>query len=183
MRKLTVLLCLLYGCSKHNSGTPYYFSFQSGAIQYTTTVDSMVNCQYGPQYGDGLITMLGNRDTQLTDSAAAGAISLATWQFYLLNRSSPADAYIGTYTTDSSATNLRSLFDYSRFRFYTLADPHRGQYVIGENNLPFSVTVSQYNTSWFAGTFSGQAVGTNSMTGLTDTVTITNGKFKLPFRQ
>ena len=189
MRKLTVLaaataalLCLPGGCSKHNAGNSYYFSFQSGAIQYTTTVDSLVGCKYGPLYGYGSITMSGGRDNALTDSAAAGAISLATWYFTLLNQSSPADAIIGTYSTDTSATNLRFVLMGSDFRFYTLVDPHRGQYLIGPG-LPFTVTVTQYNTSWFAGTFSGQAVGTNANTGLTDTVTVANGKFRLPFNQ
>jgi len=44
-----MVVALLCGCSKHNAaGNPYYFSFQSGAIQYTTVVDSLVFISVNP---------------------------------------------------------------------------------------------------------------------------------------
>lgn len=184
MRKLPILLCALVsffcGCSKHNQGNPYFLTYQSGTIAYSTVMtDSLVSCTYGTGYNYDDISMLGGRNQGLSDSAAAGQIELGTWYFSLLNLSIPYTAYAGTYSTDSSAGNLRRIAG-GFFNFYTLSDPHRGRYTIGSGVL-FSVTVTEYNTTWFSGTFEGKVAGFNSATQLPDTVTITNGKFKLPF--
>jgi hypothetical protein len=188
MRKLTVfaavtaaLLCFLCGCSKHNNGgNSYYVSFQSGAIFYTRPVDSSVQNRITVGGAYGLMDMESYRTTQQTDSATAGLITLATWSISLGNYTAPYNTFTGNYTTDTSAANHKMLIDDTRFRFYSGTDPHRGQYVVNPG-LPFTVTVTQWTASWFEGTFEGMAVGTNSVTHVLDTVTITNGKFKMPF--
>lgn len=192
MRKLTffaaamvALLSFLCGCSKHNSGgNPYYVSFQSGTIFYSRPVeDTFFQCQdtvVGS--GIGMITMESYRSTGQTDSAAAGLLTLATWDIILDNYSSPSTAFVGNYTTDTGAANHKIVRSDSRFRFYTSTDPHHGQYWVSPG-LPFAVTVTRYTVAWFEGTFEGKLVGTNNMTQAIDTVSITNGKFKLPFNQ
>jgi len=186
MRKLSAFVALaavlLCGCSKHNNtGNSYYFSFQSGAIQYSTVIDSLVGVEISANSLDGTLSMGGFRNQSLTDSAAAGVITLATWQFYLINLIPEDSVFIGDYTTDSSAANLRQITTYedSRFRFYTTSDPHQGQYVL-TNDLPFTISITHWGSGWFAGTFYGQVVQFNPTTNVSDTATITNGKFKLP---
>ena len=192
MRKLTfftatmaALLCFLCGCSKHNSGgNPYYVSFQSGNVFYSRpVVDSIVQDQDTVEgSGYGMITMASYRNGAETDSAAAGLMTLATWYIILDNFSSPATAFAGNYSTDTSAANHKTVSSDTRFRFYTSTDPHHGQYLVSPG-LPFTVTVTQWTATWFQGTFAGKLVGTNSVTQVIDTVTLTNGKFKLPFNQ
>ena len=108
------------------------------------------------------------------------SITLATWSIIFDNLAPPYDAFAGNYTSDTSVANHKMLRSDTRFRFYSGTDPHRGQYVVSPG-LPFTVTVTQWTASWFEGTFEGMAVGTNSVTHVLDTVTITNGKFKMPF--
>jgi hypothetical protein len=47
--------------------------------------------------------------------------------------------------------------------------------------LPFTITITQYTSTWFGGTFAGQVAGTNITTQAAHTATITNGKFKQPY--
>jgi hypothetical protein len=189
MRKLTFLMAamgltaLLCGCSKHNaSSSNYYFSFQSGAIQYTTAVDSQVQVHVYSYPTYGLISMMGLRTIAQTDSAEAGFIELATWNFDLDNRNVGPASFAGDYTTDTSGSSSRWVETNTDFRFYSAIDPHKGQY-IPSAGLPFTVTITQWGTTWFEGTFSGQVIQNNPSTGETDTVTITNGKFRLPVPQ
>ncbi|HLX67837.1 MAG TPA: hypothetical protein VKR41_12600, partial [Puia sp.] len=106
MRKLTITFvaavaafAFLSGCSKHNVGNPYYFTFQSGSITYSSpTVDSLLECRDTVEYGYGMIEMDSYRTQAQTDSAAAGESKLVTWSFYLLNRSSAFNAFVGSYT-------------------------------------------------------------------------------------
>ena len=178
---VVILAALLSSCSKHNVGTPYYFTFQSGNITYSTAVaDSLLQCRDTTTTFYGLITMAGYRTAAETDSAAAGLTKLATWSFYCWNRGAPFNDFAGTYSADTSATNSRRLDTMSDFRFYTSYDLHRGSY-FPKVGLPFTVTITAYNSGWFEGTFSGQVAGWNITTQAADTATITNGKFKLPF--
>ncbi len=178
---VVILAALLSSCSKHNVGTPYYFTFQSGNITYSTAVaDSLLQCRDTTTTFYGLITMAGYRTAAETDSAAAGLTKLATWSFYCWNRGAPFNDFAGTYSADTSATNSRRLDTMSDFRFYTSYDLHRGTY-FPKVGLPFTVTITAYNSGWFEGTFSGQVAGWNITTQAADTATITNGKFKLPF--
>jgi hypothetical protein len=174
MRKLTffaaALAVLLCACSKHNSGTSYYFSFECGGTTYTTTIDSLVNIQMDTPYHE--LVFSGNRTSAMTDSASAGVLSLATWSFLLLSGTEPASNFSGTYSPDTTSTS-------DKISFYTTGDPNLGRYAV-VYNIPFTVTVSQWTSGWYAGTFSGQVVGTNGNTRQVDTLTITNGKFKLP---
>jgi len=184
MRKLPVLFvaigALFCACSKHNAGTSYYFSFQSGAFSYSNTVDSQVLVQLSSQTGYALLILSSTRTQQQTDSAQAGLLDLATWDLDIVNNSPPVDDLAGTYTPDTSGTNVRRIVtNVSRFQIYTSNDPHHGQYWIVPG-LPFNITVTQWTSSWFAGTFEGMILQTNSTTNVTDTATITNGKFRLP---
>ena len=177
---MVVVLC---GCSKHNAGgNNYYFSFQSGAIQYSTVVDSQVSIQFNAYPTYGLISMMSLRTTGQTDSAEAGLLKLATWEFDLVSWTSGSPSFVGNYTSDTSAGNFKRLESSSHFRFYFAGDPHKGQYITSPG-LPFSVTISQWNATWFEGTVSGQVVQYDATTGAADTATITNGKFKLPLAQ
>jgi hypothetical protein len=186
MRKLlavaAALIAVLSGCSKHNAGSPYYFSFQSGNISYSSpVVDSLLQCRDTATSTYGMISMASFRTQQQTDSAAAGLGTLATWSFYLLNLSSPFNGFTGNYSTDTSSGNTKLLeTGNSEFRFYTSYDPHHGAYYISPG-LQFTVTITQYSAGWFEGTFSGKVMQTNGTTNVTDTATITLGKFKLPF--
>jgi hypothetical protein len=189
MRKLTGLIAfaamvaMLCGCSKHHAGgNNYYFSFQSGAIQYTTVVDSQVRIQFNAYPTYGLISMMSLRTTEQTDSAEAGLLQLATWEFDLDSWNSGSASFVGDYTSDTGASNFKRLEPSTRFRFYTASDPHKGQYITGPG-LPFTVTISQWNATWFEGTVSGQVVQYDASTGVADTATITNGKFRLPVAQ
>jgi hypothetical protein len=182
MRKLTFLAAalavLLCTCSKHNSGTNYYFSFECGGTTYTTTIDSLVQSQTDSAYHE--LLFYGDRTTAMTDSASAGVLSLVTWQFLLISGTEPAANFSGTYTPDTTGVNYKIVWPGdSRFSFYTKGDPNLGHYVV-VYNIPFTVTVSQWTSGWFAGTFAGQVVGTDANTQQVDTLTITNGKFKLP---
>jgi hypothetical protein len=184
MRKLSAavaaLAALLCGCSKHNAGSPYYCSYQSGNITYVSPVaDSLLQCRDTVINNYGLLSMASYRTSQLTDSAAAGLYALATWSFTLVNTGSPAGNFAGTYSTDTGAGNTRSIEPYGDFRFYTSYDPHHGAYYLTPG-LTFTVTITQYAGSWFEGTFGGKVLQTNGITGATDTATITGGKFKLP---
>jgi hypothetical protein len=186
MRKLTVypamaaaVFAFFGGCSKHNDGNPYYFTFQSGTITYSSpTVDSLLQCKDTLYSTFGLMTMASFRTQAQTDSAAAGESRLATWSFYLINTGSSLNAFTGNYTTDTSAANQKKLEIESVFRFYTSYDPHHGAYYANPG-LPFTVTITQFASNWFEGTFQGMVLHSNG-TGVTDTATITNGKFKLP---
>jgi hypothetical protein len=183
VRLIAALATLLCGCSKHNVGNNYYFSFQSGNIQYSTPiVDSLFQATYSSPTGygdDGMLTIGAFRDQQDTDSAEAGLSTLATCYIYLWNFGSPANIFSGDYTTDSSSTNLKRLDIGSDFRFYSAADPHKGQFLMS-NGLPFTVTITHWTSSWFEGTFEGKVAQFNSSTSVSDTATITNGKFMLP---
>ncbi|HXB33888.1 MAG TPA: hypothetical protein VNV35_10715 [Puia sp.] len=187
MRKLTIAFVMaaaaftfLSDCSKHNVGNPYYFTFQSGSITYSSsTADSLLECRDTVEYGYGMIEMDSYRTQALTDSAAAGETTLATWSFYLWNRSSPNNAFTGSYTSDTGASNQKMLESGSVFRFYTSYDPHHGDYYTTPG-LPFTVTITQITSTWFEGTFGGMVLETNYLAGTTDTATITNGKFMLP---
>jgi hypothetical protein len=187
MRKLTITFVMaaaaftfLSDCSKHNVGNPYYFTFQSGSITYSSpTVDSLLQCRDTLGSGYGLIDMASFRTQAQTDSAVAGESLLATWSFYLLSRSSSRGAFVGKYTTDTSAANQKMLEGGSAFRFYTSYDPHHGVHYTTPG-LPFTVTITQITSTWFEGTFGGMVLGTNTLAGTTDTATITNGKFMLP---
>ncbi len=174
------LAALLHGCSKHNAGgNNYFISFQSGSIQYSRVVDSLVSTTLNMEDSVVLISMSSFRTIAQTDSATAGLLTLATWELDLVNRSSPSTAYAGDYISDTVAGNLKWLESTSRFRFYTSSDPHKGQFIV-DPAVPFSVSISQWNSYWFEGTFSGQVIQNNPTTGVTDTATITNGKFRLP---
>jgi hypothetical protein len=186
MRKRTVSLAMAAaafaffgGCTKHNIGNPYYFTFQSGTITYSSpVVDSLLQCRDTVCSTYGMITMASFRTQAQTDSAAAGLSKLATWSFYLINLSSPFDAFTGNYTSDTSAANHKMLETASDFRFYTSYDPHHGAFYSGPG-LPFTVMITQYTSSCFEGTFQGMVLQSNG-TNVTDTATITNGRFKLP---
>jgi len=186
MRKRTVSLTMaaaafafLSGCTKHNVGNSYYFTFQSGTITYSSpVVDSLLQCRDTVVSTYGMITMASFRTQAQTDSAAAGESKLATWSFYLVNLSSPFDVFAGDYTSDTSGANQKRLETASDFRFYTSYDPHHGAFYSGPG-LPFTVTITQFTSSWFEGTFQGMVLQSNG-TNVTDTATITNGKFKLP---
>ena len=185
MKKLTALAAalavLLCACSKHNTGTSYYFSFECGGTTYTTTIDSLVLVQIDTAYHE--LVFSGNRTSAMTDSASAGVLSLDTWQFLLLSGTEPAANFSGTYSPDTASSTSSSYKlvwpGDTRFSFYTTGDPNLGHYAV-VYNIPFTVTVSQWTSSWYAGTFAGQVVGTNGNTHQADTLTITNGKFKLP---
>jgi hypothetical protein len=182
MRKLNffaaALAVLLCACSKHNSGTSYYFSFECGGTTYTTTIDSLVQIQMDTVYHE--LTFSGNRTPAMTDSASAGVLSLDTWQFLLLSGTEPASNFSGTYSPDTASSSYKIVWPGdTRFSFYTAGDPNLGHYAV-VYNIPFTVTVSQWTSNWYAGTFAGQVVGTNANTQQVDTLTITNGKFKLP---
>lgn len=186
MRQLTALLtamaALLCGCSKHNSGgSPYYFTFQSGTITYSSPiVDSLLQCHDTVYSTGGFISLSSFRTQQQTDSATAGLTKLATWTIVLENWSSPYNAFTGTYTTDTSGGNHKMVSIWNGdFKFYTSYDPHQGAYYMVPG-LPFTVTITQFNSSWLEGTFEGQVSHTNGLTQVSDTATITNGKFKLP---
>lgn len=187
MRLLTAIVAamatFLCGCSKHNAGDPYYFTFQSGAITYSSsTADTLLECKDTLGPSAGTITMFSFRTLAMTDSAEAGLSKLATWSFYLVNNGSPYDAFMGNYTSDTSAANHRLLLTGSSFRFYTSYDPHHGPYYTSPG-LPFTVTITQFTSSWFEGTFQGMLIQTNGTTNVSDTAVITNGKFKLPLSQ
>jgi hypothetical protein len=189
MRKLTGLIAatamvvMLWGCSKHNAGgNNYYFSFQSGAIPYTTAVDSQVSIQFNAYPTYGLISMMSFRTTGQTDSAEAGLLKLATWEFDLDSWNSGPASFVGNYTSDTSASNFKRFEPSTHFRFYYAGDPHKGQYITSPG-LPFTLTISQWNATWFEGTVSGQVVQYDATTGAADTATITNGKFRLPVAQ
>jgi hypothetical protein len=183
MRKLIVsflaIVALAWGCAKHNAGTPYFISFQSGSILYTRPVDSLVydSAFLGVAYG--MLTMESYRTLDQSDSAAAGLRTLATWDLGLLNRDSPYSSFLGNYTTDTTAPNQKLVADGSRFIFYTSYDPHHGEYLTSPG-LPFTVTVTQWNPTWFEGTFEGKVTKINPTTDVVDTATITNGRFRLP---
>jgi hypothetical protein len=182
MRKLTALAAalaaLFSACSKHNGGSSYYFSFECGGTTYTTTIDSLVLVQMDTAYHE--LVFSGNRTPTMTDSAAAGALSLDTWQFLLLSGTNPASNFSGSYQPDTTSNSNKIVWPGdTRFSFYTKGDPNLGHYVV-VYNVPFTVTVSQWTSGWYSGTFEGQVVGTNANTQLADTLTITNGKFKLP---
>lgn len=182
MRKLTVFVAamavLFCACSKHNAGTSYYFSFECGGTTYTTTIDSLVLVQMDTAYRE--LLMSGNRTSAMSDSAAVGVLSLDTWQFLLISGTEPASNFSGTYTPDTTGSSNKIVWPGdTRFSFYTQGDPNLGHYVV-VYNVPFTVTVSQWTSGWYAGTFFGQVVGTNGNTQQVDTLTITNGKFKLP---
>jgi len=178
---VAILAALFFSCSKHNGSNSYYFTFQSGNITYSTAVvDSLLDCRDTTTANYGLIAMAGYRTGAETDSAAAGLIRLATWSFYCWNLSSPYNDFAGTYTTDTSAGNSRRLDTLSDFRFYTSYDPHHGTY-FPKAGLPFMIAITEYNSTWFEGTFTGQVAGWNSATQSSDTATITSGKFRLPF--
>jgi hypothetical protein len=178
---VAALAALLSGCSKHNVGNPYYFIFQSGAITYSTpVVDSLLLCRDTTTNSYGIITMASYRTQAQTDSAAAGLTKLATWSFYLWNRNAPFNDFAGAYSTDTGAANARRLDTLSDVKFYTSYDPHQGSYY-PKAGLQFTVTITQYTSTWFEGTFTGQVAGMNITTREADTATITNGKFKLPF--
>ena len=177
------MMALLCGCSKHNaSGNNYYVSFQSGAISYSRVVDSLVSTRLDTVGSVMIVSMSSFRTIEQTDSATAGLLTLATWELDLVNRSSPSTAYAGDYISDTIAGNLKWLESSSRFKFYTSSDPHKGQFVV-DPAVPFTVSIAQWTSSWFEGTFSGQVIQNNSSTGVTDTATITNGKFRLPVPQ
>jgi len=182
MKKLTALSAalavLLCACSKHNTGTSYYFSFECGGTTYTTTIDSLVLVQMDTVYHD--LVFAGGRTSAMSDSAAAGKLSLDTWQFLLLSGTEPAANFSGTYSPDTAGSSYKIVWPGdTRFSFYTTGDPNLGHYAV-VYNIPFTVTVSQWTSIWYAGTFAGQVVGTNGNTQQVDTLTITNGKFKLP---
>jgi hypothetical protein len=186
MRKLTVLTAVLaaclFGCSKDNSkkpGSDYYFSFQSGNIQYSTTIDSRVQITISSNPYNSVLSMSSSRNQEQTDSAAAGLINLATWTFGIFNIGSQDTTFIGNYTTDSSTTNVKRLSAESTFRFYTRSDPHKG-YFFCTYALPFSLTITEWTAASFSGTFQGKVTQYNSATHVYDTASITNGKFKLP---
>ena len=182
---MTVLAILLFGCSKDNgkkAGSDYYFSFQSGNIQYTTAIDSLVSIQiYSHPYPppSAGLELMSARTPEQTDSAAAGLFNLATWDFGIFNRNSPDTVFTGNYTTDSTSTNVKLLTAGSDFRFYTKSDPHKGQFLT-TFTLPFTITITEWTATWFTGTFQGKVAQFNSATHVYDTASITNGKFKLP---
>ncbi len=182
MRKLTffaaALAVLLCACSKRNSGTSYYFSFECGGTTYTTTIDSLVDIQMDTAYHELMFS--GNRTPAMTDSASAGVLSLDTWQFLLISGTNPASNFSGSYQPDTTSNSNKIVWPGdTRFSFYTKGDPNLGHYVV-VYNVPFTVTVGQWTSGWYSGTFEGQVVGTNANTQQVDTLTITNGKFKLP---
>lgn len=179
-----MMAALLCACSKHNnSGNPYYFTFQSGNINYSSPmVDSLLYCTDTVFGTLGQISLSSYRTQAQTDSAAAGEATLVTWSINLLNYSSPTSAFSGTYISDTSAGSNRLVSIWNGdFRFYTSYDPHHGvHYVVPQ--LPFTVTITQVTSTYVEGTFEGQLLQTNGTTNVSDTATITNGKFKLPLR-
>jgi hypothetical protein len=187
MRRLAIHLAavaaLVSGCSKHNNaGNPYYFSFQSGNILYSHPVDSSVQNQDSMYPNGRAIRTFSTRTPQQTDSAAAGLRTLVTWSMYLLNRNSSIDTFLGNYTSDTSAANGKMLEPGSVFAFYTGYDPHQGSYYVSPG-LSFTVTITQFTSAWFEGTFEGKLLRTFIPANVSDTVTITNGKFRLPLSQ
>lgn len=189
MRKLTVVTAfvavLFCGCTKHNTGgNGYYFSFESGNVQYSTRAgDSLIYISADTIYTGytiyGSLSIGGLRTQAMTDSAVAGLSTLVTWSFYLENHGSPLNVYMGDYTSDSSSANLKRLNSGSVFRFYNSSFPHGTQYYVSYG-LPFTVTVTQWASSWFSGTFGGKVVKFDYYTNVYDTATIVNGKFRLP---
>jgi hypothetical protein len=106
MRKSTVFVAaeavLFCACSKHNAGTSYYFSFECGGTTYTTTIDSLVLVQMDTAYHE--LAFSGNRTPAMTDSSAAGKLSLDTWQFLLISGTEPDSNFSGTYTPDTTGS-------------------------------------------------------------------------------
>jgi hypothetical protein len=186
MRKLlptaAVLLLFSAGCKKNNAanGSPWYFTFQNGAVAYTTiNIDSTVYTQkiiQSPTYTS--FTMEHGRTSTETDSAAAGLMTLATCNLTLDNIGKDT-VFTGTYTTDSSSSNTKEFNVGSDFKFYSAADPAKGIFY-ADHGLPFSLTITAFTSTYVAGTFEGKMVQHNNSTNISDTTTITNGKFKLP---
>lgn len=186
MRRLTAFVtamaAVFCGCSKHNNaGNPYYFTFQSGNITYSSPmVDSLLQCRDTVGSTFGFITLSSFRTPQQTDSAVAGLSKLATWTFSLADWGAPYGAFAGIYTTDTSAGNQKMISVWnSDFRFYTSYDPHQGVYYMVPGLL-FTVTITQFTSSWIEGTFEGRVMHSDGLTNVGDTATVTNGKFKLP---
>jgi hypothetical protein len=176
------LLLFSAGCKKNNAanGSPWYLTFQNGAIAYTTTnIDSTVFTQkiiQSPVYTS--FTMARGRTGTETDSAAAGLMPLATCYLTIENIGKDT-VFTGTYTTDSSSSNTKWFSVGSDFKFYTVADPAKGIFY-ADHGLPFSLTITAFTSTYVAGTFEGTMVQHNYSTNISDTTTITNGKFKLP---
>lgn len=180
---LAVALLLFAGNCKKNSGggdNDYYFTFQNGSVSYSTNMgDSLFNVSKFRTWQVSILEIAHLRNQAETDSAQNGLGKLATWYLYMYNYNVNDTTFIGVYTTDTSSTNTKLLSPTSDFRFYTENDPHKGQYV-PVYGLPFTMTISEYTSTYIAGTFEGQMVQIDYNTNTSDTTTISNGKFRIP---
>jgi hypothetical protein len=115
------------------------------------------------------------RTQELMDSVTAGLLALSTWTIHGIYFSDKDSTRTGTYTSDTSISNLRQVTISTQFRFYYKSDPQQGVYSVIPG-LPFSVTITAATADYIEGTFEGKLVKGQNV----DTTTVSNGKFRLP---
>jgi hypothetical protein len=154
---LLLLFSVLYGCKKDSNGSPYYFTFQVGAKQYS------VDSAYADTASPGIGFYIHNKSTQaeisknyLIDVSFLGYIGY----------NSPDTTVIGAYTDPATDGRL----DESNLTISIPNDANNGQFFSG-GLWPFTISITEKNAQYISGTFQGQL----------NEIIISNGKFKVPY--
>jgi hypothetical protein len=157
MKKILIVLFVIvsiFASCKKASDQPYYFTFQIGPKQYT--VDS------------GYVTRVTLSQIMINNNYESPTV----WFQFLVQNASTDTSMIGTYTDNNTIQPEREL-QFSKLSIRFPNDANDGEYATGGNNS-FSFTITESNNKYVTGTFGGILSG--------GVVTISNGKFKLPYK-
>lgn len=156
---ILILILISAGCSKHSNSPVYYFSFNVGSQLYV--MDSASASLVGPPMHGFAIHGFPDYNIHSTHDVACA--------WYGFNSSSTDTAVTGTYTCRQNSP-VRTICS-SSLAILTSGDVNSGQYLV-TSNFPFAIVVTENTPQYIAGTFSGQMNG----------MTISNGRFRVPYR-
>jgi hypothetical protein len=196
MKKIFFLLLICFslfqGCKKSISTPEYYYiKFNIGNTSYliTDTLNVLYAQNLGPYStrptvgGDAKLMFaisapVENGSTK--DSADNGYYTLITADCLVGFNLTKDSTVLGTYANDSSSLQKRSGIP-GYLDIYSKTDQNKGHWQTTLTH-PFTITITENNSKYIAGNFSGSLLR-NSIVQVSDSIiTITNGTFKVAYQ-